>query len=472
MMRKFIVTFIIAVMALSSFAQDLSGKWQATLSIQSVKLRIVFNIKNEDGKYSSTMDSPDQGAMGLKVESTSVFGSVITLKMPNMGAEYFGVYNSETDIIDGTFKQMGQSFTLNLSRDLKISENIKRPQEPKKPFSYISEDVVFVNPIDGVSLSGTLALPNNKGSFPTVILISGSGPQNRNEELLGHKPFLLISDFLCKKGFAVLRFDDRGVGKSTGEFSTATTEDFAGDVEAALLFLQARKDIDSNKIGLIGHSEGGIIAPMIASKSDDVDFIVLLAGTALPGGDIINMQTSLIAQANGQMDKDIQPILDFNSSVFNLIKLDDIHFTDSLDVIVRNHIELLNKNSKMNEDQMEQMFDKYVSSFSSPWFKFFVTYDPAIALEKVSCPVLALNGSKDMQVPANENLAAMNKALLKANNKNFETHKLKGLNHLFQECKTGNPREYADIEQTMSPLVLDMIYKWIVIQTNDNTEQK
>ena len=312
-----------------------------------------------------------------------------------------------------------------------------------------------------------MSLPTKEGVFPAVILISGSGAQNRDEELLGHKPFLVIADYLTKNGIAVLRFDDRGTAMSKGDFKTATTLDFSTDVEAALQYLQTRKEIDQKKIGLIGHSEGGIIAPMVAAKSKKVSFIILLAGTGIPGDKLLLLQQELIGRASGISEEDLQKSKIINIEVFDLVKKET-----NLEQLKKDITALITKSIKSDPNTQipdgiseSDFIAMQVNEITSPWMQFFIKYNPAIALEKVGCPVLALNGDKDMQVPSKVNLEAINKALTKGGNKKVITKELPNLNHLFQECKTGAPQEYSEIEQTFSPLALVEILNWIQIQT-------
>ncbi len=315
-------------------------------------------------------------------------------------------------------------------------------------------------------LAGTLTLPEKDGNFPAVILISGSGPQNRDEELMGHKPFLVLADHLTKKGIAVLRFDDRGTAESTGDFKTATSLDFAGDVESALKYLQTRKEINKNQIGLIGHSEGGIIAPMVAAESNDISFIVLLAGTGIRGDQLLLLQQELIGKASGASDTDLQKAKVINKGAFDIIlKSNNI---ESLETELTNYIKQALIDNPESEKPAGMSDDDYVklqvNQLTSPWMIYFIKYDPAPILEKVNCPVLAINGEKDLQVPAKVNLEAIENALEEGGNKNVTTKVLPNLNHLFQECETGSPGEYATIEQTFSPIALAEISNWILNQ--------
>ncbi|HNW54082.1 MAG TPA: alpha/beta fold hydrolase, partial [Bacteroidales bacterium] len=294
-----------------------------------------------------------------------------------------------------------------------------------------------------------------------------SGPQNRDEELMGHKPFLVWADYLTRNGIAVLRFDDRGTAASKGNFKTAITPDFASDVEAAVQYLKTRKEIDKKKIGLIGHSEGGIIAPMVAAGSKDISFIVLLAGTGVPGNEILLLQQELIGRANGASEAELLKSKLMNKGAFDIIinTVDNSKRKADLSTYLNQVYEqdtTLEIPQGMTKDEL---ISKQVSQLTSPWMVYFITHDPAPVLQKVKCAVLAVNGDKDLQVPAQVNLDAIKKALEKGGNKKVTTRVFPGLNHLFQECKTGSPSEYAGIEQTISPVVLEEVTQWIVKQT-------
>lgn len=454
-----LITFLTS---LSIYGQDITGQWNGLLKVSGVQLRIVFNITKTETGYRSTMDSPDQGAKGIPVTSTSFENTVLKLSIKNLGAEYEGTFDN-SHIIKGTFRQMGQSFTMDLSREKVEKENIVRPQEPTQPYPYNSEEVKFTNTQDGVTLAGTLTYPKGGGSFPAVILISGSGAQNRNEELMGHKPFLVLSDYLTRKGIAVLRFDDRGTGESTGVYRRATSADFAKDVSAAFGYLKTRKEIQKNHIGLVGHSEGGIIAPMVAAESKDISFIVLLAGTGIRGDELLLLQQELIGKASGKSESDLQQARVLNKGIMDFILRND--YTQGsgagLAAYIKQAIRSNPATGKPDSMSDEDFVKLLVNSFSSPWMNYFIKYNPAPTLEKVRCPVLAINGEKDLQVPAKVNLEAIQKALEKGGNRKVTIKRLPDLNHLFQECKTGSPAEYADIEQTFSPAALNEISGWI-----------
>jgi uncharacterized protein len=284
---------------------------------------------------------------------------------------------------------------------------------------------------------------------------------------LGHKPFLIISDHLTKNGMAVLRYDDRGVGKSSGDFKTATSADFATDVESAITYLKTRKEINTKKIGLMGHSEGGLIAPMVASKSKDVAFIVLMAGPGMQGDQLLLLQQKLIGKASGGSDENLLKIEFENRKAFDIVKKSNS--TEQLNIDLTNFIKqnlVENPNTKIPDGMSNDDFvNLQVKAIATPWMQYFIKYNPIPALEKVKCPVLAINGEKDLQVPPKENLAAIKNALTKGGNKKVTIKEFPNLNHLFQECITGSPDEYATIDQTISPIALEAITKWIKTQT-------
>jgi uncharacterized protein len=465
-MKTFLILLFSLLASISLSAQDNTGQWNGVLKVQGTQLRLVFNVTKIDNVISSTMDSPDQGAKGIPTTTTSFENSILKITIASAKIEYEGKLGQD-NVIVGTFNQGGQSFPMNLSKEKIEKEKLIRPQEPIKPYSYYSEDLTFENKKAGISLAGTLTLPKNEGVFPVVILISGSGPQNRDEELLGHKPFLVLSDYLTKNGIAVLRYDDRGTGLSKGDFKTATSADFATDVESAITYLKTRKEINKKKIGLIGHSEGGLIAPMVASKSKDVSFIILLAGTGIQGGKILLLQQKLIGKALGISEEDLQKSELTNKKVFDIVnKSTTIQELDlNLTKFMKQELKDNPSTEKPAEMSDDDFVDLQVKQIATPWMQYFIKYNPALALEKVKCPVLAINGEKDLQVPPKENLEAIKNALIKGGNKRVTIKEFPNLNHLFQECKTGSPDEYATIEQTFSPTVLTEILNWLQIQT-------
>lgn len=461
-MKKIILGLSLLFIALTTFAQEITGEWNGALKVQGMQLRLVFHITKTETGYKATMDSPDQGAKGIPMSKASYENQVLTLELDAARINYSGTFDNK-ETVTGTFNQAGQSFPLLLTRKVVEKVETKRPQNPVKPYPYYSEEVTFENKKDSIILAGTLTLPKKEGKFPVVVLITGSGPQNRDEELMGHKPFLVISDYLTRKGIGVLRFDDRGTYASKGSFAKATTNDFASDVEAAVNYLKTRNDVDKKKLGLIGHSEGGIIAPIVAANCKDIKYIVLMAGTAIPGSELLLRQQELIGRASGMKEEDLKITSELNTHIYKLVN--EISDKDTLKARMTDYLLAKSKEllyMKISEGKsVNDIIELQLNQTISPWMLNFIRYNPAPMLEKVKCPVLAINGDKDLQVPSSVNLQAIEKALKKGGNKNVTTKELPGLNHLFQECKTGLPKEYGDIEQTISPLALETITNWI-----------
>lgn len=445
-------------------AQTIAGDWHGTLEFSGMKLRLIFHVEGSDGNYSGTMDSPDQGAKGIPVETITLEGQDVEIKLPNLGISFSGVLHDETQEIKGTFRQGAANIPFTLQREAQEKQKLKRPQEPKGPFPYREEEVSYNNKLEeGVTLAGTLTIPEGKGPFPAVILISGSGPQDRNEEMLGHKPFLVIADHFTRKGIAVLRFDDRGVGKSTGDFKTATSMDFATDVQAGIDFLKSRSEIAGDHIGLVGHSEGGLIAPIVAAENPDVDFIVMMAGPGVDGTEILMLQQQLLARAEGTSEKEIERSRKASEKIYKELKAsNDLEKTKKeLMKYVKEELEALPEEEKAKLGDMDALARQQVEVLSGPWFQFFLRYDPRENLKKVSCPVLAINGDKDLQVDAGQNIPVIEKALKAGGNKKVTTKVLPGLNHLFQHSETGRSSEYGELEETFAPEALELMTNWI-----------
>ncbi|WP_048160967.1 S9 family peptidase [Methanosarcina sp. 1.H.A.2.2] len=455
--------------------EDIEGLWMGSLEIQGgQELRILFNISTGPGDLpTATMDSPDQGVSGIPVETVTYKDGDLRLEVKSVRGVFEGTLKEDGKTIEGEWKQVGSALPLVLSR-IDEKPEIRREQDPVKPYPYDEEEVVYENTEAGVKLAGTLTLPRSEGPFPVVVLITGSGPQNRDEGVFGHRPFLVLSDYLTRQGIAVLRVDDRGIGGSTGNFSQATTEDFAGDVLAGIEYLKSREEIDSTKIGLIGHSEGGLIAPIVAVQSPDVAFIVLMAGPGITGEEIILLQSDLISRAEGADNETITRNNALMTSMYSVIKEEQNNTiaAEKLRKLIMderaNMSEEDKQNSNYSEADLDAQVNAQVQTLVSPWMRFFLTYDPRPTLMQVKCPVLAINGEKDLQVPPEENLRAIEEALKAGGNKDYTVKELPGLNHIFQTAQTGSPSEYSAIEETISPTALEVIGDWI----SEHTQEK
>ncbi len=465
-MRTIIITILLIILAITSaLSQDLSGVWHGIAkSPDNKEITFVFLFEKNGEAFTSTMAVPTFNVAGIKPKTTSLKEGKLFIDASDLGMKYEGVWNETTNLFEGNYNEGSIKLVLNLKKGNPKIAKIIRSQEPIKPYPYYEEDVTFNNANAGISLSGTFTRPTQKGKYPVVVLISGSGRTDRNGSSATHRPFLVLSDYLTRNNIAVLRYDDRGFGESTGDFSKATTADFAQDVLSAVNYLKARSDIDTKKIGLIGHSEGGIIAPLAANQTDDVAFAVLLAGTGIQGNEVALMQTKTMRSF---------PVADEVAFEQNVRKSHDILLSNkSSDEIGR---ELLAHNTAFLTPILKSLGapDANISKFIKnetesslkPWTRYFLSYNPSVEIEKLQIPVLSLNGSKDQQVNATINQDAIRTALIKGKNKNYKVLELENLNHMFQECETGDIKEYKDIEQTMSPMVLEIISNWIVSVT-------
>lgn len=426
--------FVVAV------AGDFVGYWKGNVA----SLPVIFNIKEAEGVFSATLDSPQQGAKDIPCGEVVIKGDSVKIDMPVLSARYAG--KMLDDVIYGTFTQHGASLPLTLSRTTKDAAVLNRPQEPKPPFLYNMEEVQFGH--DSIKLAGTLTTPMWGNRHRAVVLVSGSGTQNRDEEIAGHKPFAVIADYLTRSGFAVLRYDDRGAGGSSPVSKDATTMDFVADALSAVGYLKSRSEIDASKIGILGHSEGGTIGLMCASMCpDDVAFVVSLAGAAVKGKDLMIRQNEMVAELAGQPLTEGQR--DDLVELFTAIDTveDTAVLADSLRVIM----------SRLGKTDAEHVA-REVNMMMSPWYMAFVRLDPSGYIKQMRCPLFALNGEWDVQVDAKQNLDAVKMLKPDATVKSYP-----GLNHLFQEASSrGKSVNYGAIEQTISPTVLEDIARWLV----------
>lgn len=433
------------------------GNWMGTLVTPAARLRLALTVtRDSSGKLAGALTSLDQGNFKIPAVVTT-HGDTLIATMASVQASYSAVISAAGDSLRGTFTQ-GMPLPLAMGRVAALPMPA-RPQEPKPPFPYRTEDVNFVS-VPGVRLAGTISIPRGAGPFPAVVMVTGSGAQNRDEELLGHKPFLVIADYLARHGIASLRYDDRGFAGSTGKFAAATSADFANDAQAAVAFLRKQPGIAANRVGILGHSEGGLVAPIVAARDPDVAFIVLLAGPGVPGDSILLMQEELIAKAAGAPQAAIDTNIAVNERLFAAVKA----ARDSADAVARVNAIVDRMVASVPADEQASArarLDAAAKQVLSPWMRYFLSYDPRPTLRRVHVPVLALDGSLDLQVPPHQDLAAIDTALKQGGNRDYRVELLPGLNHLFQPAKTGSPSEYASIEETFSPAALAIIADWI-----------
>ena len=463
-MNKALLTRFTPAILLAGLMQgqmaDITGNWLGSLQAGPVTLRVAFHITaDENGEFTSTLDSLDQNAMGIPVRRTTFSGNKLQMDIPGIRADYEGVLSADRSEIAGTFTQGGVPLPLTLKRVAKI-EAPKRPQNPRPPFPYDSLEVSYEN--GEIRLGGTLTIPRGQGPFPAALMITGSGAQDRDESLMGHKPFLVIADYLTRRGIAVLRVDDRGVGKSTGSTSQETLDDMASDVLAGVGFLKGRTEIDAKHIGVIGHSKGGIVGPAAAVRSPDISFVIMLAGTGVSGDQVLYAQAELVARSMGATENAIERNRAIQQMILNVLKSEN----DPKAALAKMRAEWERMKADFPEAQQEaadRAMNQQFEGVLSPEMRSFILHDPAATLRHVKAPVLALNGSRDVQVSAKQNLPAIAAALAEGGNSDFTVTELPGLNHLFQKCDKCTVSEYGELEETFSPAALEVIGDWLAL---------
>lgn len=448
-MRTKLNIIILLLFAVLHCNAQIEGYWKGQIDLGTLKLEMAFNITANENGYVTTLDVPAQGAFDFPVDETIFQDKRLQLTMSAMDASFSGTLKE--GIIEGEFTQRGMTFPLNLVKAEKKEQKKTRPQDPQPPFDYHIEEVTFVNEKEGNTLVGTLTIPKGEGPFPGMVLVSGSGQQDRDEELMNHRPFWVIADYCALHGIAVLRYDDRGIGGSTGEVENATSMDFSYDAEAAFDYLRNRKEINTSKVGILGHSEGGVINFMVSARRPEVAFLVSLAGPSVNGIEVLKEQQAAILRASGMSEEMVQFNGNANAQMFDIIEAsNDREEADSL-------LRQLVKGWGYNEELTEQT----VSQMPMPWMYYFLKYDPTEAIVKTNCPALLLNGSKDLQVIASQNLPGYEKIIAEYGKTNLILRELPDLNHLFQHCETGSPNEYFEIEETISPEVLELIVEFV-----------
>lgn len=436
------------------------GLWQSALETHGMRLRFQLHVSHDtEGELVASLDSLDQSVSGLPAVNVSQKQSAFHLEIPAVAGVYDGTLDGAKNSISGKWSQTGADENLSFTRSDQPLE-LRRPQTPVKPYPYREEEVSFSNPSAGVTLAGTLTLPKGAGPFAAAVLVAGSGPQDRDDSISNHKPFLILSDYLTRKGIAVLRYDKRGIPKSTGSADNATTLDLASDTEAALAFLKTRKEIDPARTGIIGHSEGAMIAPYIASHSKNIPWLVLLAAPATKGEDTLLKQSELIARAGNLSEPQIVASLAFDKSAYDLVR--DEKDPAALDQKLLDLVKASGMDSALPPAALEQQ----LRMLTSPWFRFFLDYDPLPSLRKTTCPVLVLYGQNDLQVPAKVNMPLVQQALASAGNSQADIRQLAELNHLFQHSYSGSPAEYAAIEETFAPEALQAVLDWLLPHTS------
>ncbi|MDH4038439.1 MAG: lysophospholipase [Candidatus Krumholzibacteria bacterium] len=436
--------------------------WSGTLHTGGVNLRMTLHLNGTADGWSGTLDSPDQGAYGVPLGEITVVDGEIRFTVPSAQGTFVGRLDSTTTTMTGTWSQSGFALPLELVRtDESSPPTADRPQTPGPPFEYRTEDVSFAGGSPGVMIAGTLAIPAAHEPCPAVVLLSGSGPQDRDATMFGHKPFLVLADYLVRQGIAVLRTDDRGVAGSTGNFGAATTGDFARDAVSAVKYLRARPDVMVACIGLVGHSEGSVVATLAANElQEDVAFVVMLAGIGVPIDELLIEQARLLMGVQGASAAQVEANSRVQRIMFQVARSESDSAAAAREIRARCE-PLLADLGESDRSVIAAAISPSIESVTSPWFRYLLSYDPGAALGSVRVPVLVLAGERDLQVPPNQNVRAIELALQAGGNHAVETTVFPGLNHQFQTATTGSISEYGMIKETMAPIVLDKIADWI-----------
>lgn len=450
--------FLIALTLLSctpaSRDEGIEGFWEGTLKYPGIEEKIVLRIfRMPDSTLGAAMLRPDVTDDKIVVNKLVLEDGHLYLEVTRLNASFDGQIRPEGSVIEGQWKHRAFSQPLSLKKVAEPSKR-RRPQEPLPPYPYHEEDVVFTNSEAQCELAGTFTIPSETSPFPAVLLISGGGAQNRDGMILGHRPFLVLADYLARRGIAVLRADDRGVGASTGDRSQATSEDYAEDALAGVDFLKGRHEINPKLIGLIGHSEGGIIGALAAAQSQDIAFIVMMASPGLPGREYLLQYEESVHRALGGKKEAIDARRTLQDRILTI--LEEVEDRAVAKARLRRILE------ELYPPVPEASLEATLERFLSPWYRFLVKHDNGATFRKVKCSVLAIYGEKDVQVPPDRNLEAVEQALRSAGNQDYRIEKLPDLNHLFQTAETGAPSEYARIEETLSPIALGLIADWIL----------
>ena len=443
--------------AQSNSLESLEGIWLGKVEIPNAAVLRMAIIVNKDG--SAVFNIIDQATGNIPIDEILYNGDTVSFKINRLGITIMGPISSDKDSIAAKFIQRGGKFTLNLGLVDELPQ-LNRPQTPKEPFGYASEEVDFENKPADVKLQGTLTLPDSKAKVPAVVLLTGSGKQGRDQDIGGHKHFWVIADYLSRNGIAVLRMDDRGFGGSTGDFSTSTTGDFATDAVAAVDYLKNRKEIDVSQIGLIGHSEGGATAVIAASQSTSVKFIISLSGGIINFGDIVITQLTDRLKSQNVPEANITLEMNWRRKLYEIVRepTDSATAANKMWMAYRELSEEDIKTMKWPEGRMNHM----ISQLLGPWWRYSISLDVVALYMDLDRPALLLFGEKDMQVTAVDNMAMIEDAVKYHNKTNITIQYIKGVNHLYQTAGTGSEYEYVQIEETISPEVLNLISDWIL----------
>jgi pimeloyl-ACP methyl ester carboxylesterase len=451
--RLLYLLLLAAPLAAQAAAPSLVGDWQGALSVGGTDIPLIVHLRQQpDGRYTGTLDSPKQQAYGLPITSISQRADSVTLQLTAPAARFVSRLSADGQQLDGAWQQGGQAAPLRLTRQAAGSVSSgRRPQTPQPPFPYRSQDVSFANAGANIKLGGTLTIPPGKGPFPALIMVTGSGAQDRDETILGHKPFLVLADYLTHRGYVVLRYDDRGVGQSGGDRTNYTTADGVTDAQAALAYLRQRPEVRAGQVGLLGHSEGAMVGLLAATQASPPDFLISLAGPAVRGVEMMVRQNEDLGRAAGLPAEQLTATKALNQQIYLTVLQTPDNQQAQAQVVA------LFRQAGLNAAQAQQQ----AVGLTTAWYRQLLAFDPQPLLPKVKCPVLALNGSKDLQVAASQNLPALEKGIRSGGNADVTAQELPGLNHLFQTAPTGQPQEYGQLEETFAPSALAVIGDWL-----------
>lgn len=471
-MKKFFsFCFILTILLLNTLAQSdfqkLNGSWQGYVVSEKDTFVVVFDV-NSDSQTPFLASFPYMAMLDVRPQGLRFLNDTLSFSVSSLMARIHLV-NRDNVKMDGIWVATNTKDTLMLQ--MERTENplrIRRPQTPQEPFSYSSEIITIKNKKAKVTIEGTLTLPKGDGPFPCLILVTGSGPQDRNSEIFLHKSFWVIAEYLSSRGIAVFRYDERGVGKTTGNFSTSTSYDFADDLLAVFKHLQKHKRLNKKQIGVAGHSEGGLVCAIAASRNKNIAFYISLAGPAVRGSEILLEQAKEHFVIAGKDEDFINYDYAFRKKIFELFhsNSDNQKFAEAVRKLFDETIAEIGEERAKELSITKQIAEIWIMQLSSPWMKQFVKIDPADYLKNIKCPVLVMIGEKDFQVPYTQNLPIFEKIFSSSSHTNYTLKQLPHLNHLFQTANTGSISEYARIEETFSPVALEIIKEWITLQIN------
>jgi pimeloyl-ACP methyl ester carboxylesterase len=435
------------------------GTWQGAIEVTNMRMRLQMHVSHDGkGQLLASVDSLDQGIQGIPAAKVTEANGELRFEIPALQAEYHGTLSASRNELSGEWTQNDSVEKLDFRRSDQPLE-LRRPQNPSKPYSYAVEEITFPSGDGKTTLAATLTIPQGTGPFPAAVFIGGSGPTDRDETVAGHKPFLVLADLLAKKGIAVLRYDKRGTGQSAGNYEQASMSDLAGDAQAALNYLKSRKEVDPKRVGILAHSEGGILAAQIAAKSGDLDWLVLLAAPATTGERTLLRQSELVARTGGLPEEQIARSQQFDRMAYAAVR--EAKSATALEAKLHDLIEKSGLSASMPPAALQAQ----IRLMATPWFRQYLDFDPASLVAQIKCPVLALNGDRDLQVDANDSVPLLRQAYEKSGNKDFTVMEIEGVNHLFQKAQSGSPALYGAIEETIAPEVLNAIGSWLAKHT-------